>query len=355
MPSTPSLVKTWQFDVNQRISQSAVSTTVHQSDILMAIKDSLIGFASNPWTVQYSSNAGNNGAASAASGAAGVAGDGVDRWATSAAQGANTTCDINYQAAGSRHSWIVLRQTGLATNYEICIDCGHALAGQPGTVTVAISYSAGFTGGTATDRPTATDETVVINGGAIFNSATNVDHILHAWQSTDGACTRLMLWNGGSTNSALWIMDKVQDPPSGWTYPHMTLMLGNTAATYANLRNSSNCRSYGLGATPRFTYPMTGEWSGVFGSPNPGLLAEQSLISTQPNSFDGSWSIFPIGLASSAAGNVGRLGSMYDLWWRPAGANYCDTFPNDSSARRLVALGDLIFPWKNDSTVPLIA
>src|SRR5260221_1297717 len=110
----PTFVKTWQFNINQAIASNGTAGVAGQrisdNQVLLALKNSLKGFAQNPWTVQYSSNAGNNGTAGAASGAAGTVGDGVDRW-TSAKQdsGAGNTNDLNRAAAGSRHSWFVLR------------------------------------------------------------------------------------------------------------------------------------------------------------------------------------------------------------------------------------------------------
>src|SRR5260221_8977750 len=124
MATLPTFAKTWQFNVNNRVLTSELSgatgQNVHGQMIVLAIKNSLKGFANSPWTVQFSSNCGNNGAGSAASGTAGTAGDLVDRWTIgNTASGANSTNDLNFAAAWSRHSWMVLRQTGILSNYEL--------------------------------------------------------------------------------------------------------------------------------------------------------------------------------------------------------------------------------------------
>src|SRR5574338_1505169 len=95
----PTLIKTWQIVRNVSIP-SLGSTLAHSRRIWKTIKDQMIGFGSNPWTVRGSSN----------SVAAGM--DSVDRWAA----------DANLVWGGGTHSWIVLRQNQIATNYEVCID-----------------------------------------------------------------------------------------------------------------------------------------------------------------------------------------------------------------------------------------
>ena len=359
MASLPTFAKTWQFNVNQRILQSPVSARVHEQMILLALKNSLKGFSTNPWIVQYSCNAGVNGAGGANSGAAGTAGDLVDRWTVAdTASGANSTNDINKNSGGSRHSWIVLRQTGIATNFELCIDANPT---NDGLCTFVVSPSAGFTGGTVTARPTATDEIVLLNAATWMSAAgsgyfTNTDHILHVWQSTDGQCTRWVLLHGGSLG--VWsfgIYDKPQNPVSGWTNPSISIQMGSGSTAsmiYSNLNGASNVKARGGGATPNFSMPFTGEFAGAHGN---NLLAALGAVTAPPNAFDQSFPLFPLGLASTASGNAGRLGNVFDLWWRPIGLNTGDTLPNDQANRKVVCFGDLVFPWKEDTTVPVLA
>ena len=343
----PANAKTWQFNVNQILVAQATNA-IQTQVLLKAIKDTLKGFAQNPWTVQYSSNAGNNGAGSAASGAAGTAGDLVDRWSVAdQASGAGSTNDVNFAAAGSRHAWMVLRQTGIATNFEICIDCNVNAVSQQ--VTLVVSPSAAFTGGSVTARPTATDETVMFSAATFYGTA-QARSILHAWQSTDGQCTRINLWSQGQTNSLFWILDKPQSPVTGWTNPSIFCMIGNGGSTFTNLGTGTPIKMRGAGGTPNFGGTFTEErWN------NGTQMRTQNGIGTCPNTFSNEWPVFPIGIAANATGNGGRLGNVYDLWWKPIGINNGDTMQTDLTARNYVALGDLILPWKGDSTVPLLA
>ena len=57
----PTLEKTWQFNVNQAIATTGVVNTDAQN-LLFRIKQTLIGFSSNPWTVVRSSNSVTTGA-----------------------------------------------------------------------------------------------------------------------------------------------------------------------------------------------------------------------------------------------------------------------------------------------------
>lgn len=341
----PAFAKTWQFDVNQIIPAQGTATIQTQM-LLQTIKIALKSFGSNPWTVQYSCNAGNNGAASAASGAAGVVGDGVDRWTVAdQASGAGSTNDVNYAVSGSRHSWIVLRQVGIAANFEICIDCN---SNSSTNVSLIISPSAGFTGGTVTARPTATDETVIFNN-ASFWSGTAQRQILHVFQSTDGQCTRVSMWSQGQSNLLFWMFDKAQSPVTGWTTPSYSIAI-NGGATFTNLGTGSPVKMRGAGGTPNFTGTFTEErWN------NGTRVATQNGIGTCPNTFSGEWPVIPMGVAANAVGNAGRLGNVYDMWWKPSGINDGDTMPDDLNARDLVALGDIILPWTGDDTVPLMA
>jgi len=316
----PTLAKTWQFDVNQTISAQGTALNTGKA-IILALKESLIGFAQNPWTVSGSSN----------STVAGM--DSVDRWAS-------ITDIVN---SASNHSWIVLRQTGIATNYEICIDFGTG----GNTITLAASASAGFTGGSVSARPTATDEAVLISNN-IYMSGVDTTHQLHVMQSTDGSCTRAIVWRGGTNLCTFFLFDKATNTVTGWTNPCLSLAqcsTGGIAMTYSSL-------SLGISSFGRYSGNFTALWTSesVGGS----IFPELTNIGTETNSIDNAWSFFPIGIASTTSSNRGRHGSIVDLWWRPISVSNGDTFPNSASNRQFVAFGPLIFPWTNSTDIPLI-
>lgn len=330
----PSLAKTWQFSVNQTVT-SGGSGNLTAAKLMRTIKNSMKGFASTPWTVSGSSNAGGSDAVP--TGSAGM--DGVDRW--------TVDTDIASNGSNSRHPWIVLRQTGIATNYEICFE--FQSTGSLGSIWIFVSPSAGFTGGTTKLRPTATDEITISSGGA-WHSGADATHQAHIWQSSDGECTRVLVWRAGTNLCTVWIFDKPSLPPAGWTNPSVSYFYSTTtgiAITYANLSTGSTGK--GKNGTTLLTPKFSGEGDTTT------LLCNVTSVGTIVNDFDSNWPIFSIGLYENvAASSRGKLGKVFDLWWKPSGATDGDTFPNDSNNRQFVCMGCLILPWTSDSTAPLL-
>lgn len=322
----PTLSKTWQYNVNQTVVAGGSIQLTCQA-LFLTIKNTLKGFGTLPWAVRGSSD----------SATAGM--DAVDRWVTSA--------NLVGGTSGVAHSWIVLRQTGIATNFELCIDLtSNAYTSQ----TIIISPSAGFTGGSTTNRPTATDEIVLINGGASWSNV-NANHVVHGMQSTDGQCTRLVVWRASTNLCTFLFFDKPANTVSGWTNPSVGGWLSSTtsiANVYSILGHATSSTLRGRG-TATMTVAFSGE--GSFSSGN--NLAQTTDVGTVQNDFDANWPIFPIGIYSTTALHRGRHGTISDLWWKPIGVgNAGDTFPNDGS-RQFVAFGDLIFPW--NGSVPVVA
>lgn len=321
----PTLVKTWQLSINQTVTAQG-STTATMQRVLRTIKDRLKGFGTAPWTVVGSSNS------------TVAALDSVDRWTTDA--------NLVGNAAGSVHAWIVLRQTGIATNYEICIDLINSTLIN---ATIAISPSAGFTGGTTTARPTATDETLPMNN-ANLSSGVDTTHQIHVWQSTDGQCTRVAVWRGSTNMCMFWMFDKPANPVTGWTNPSVGLAQGSTsglAVTATGLLSTASALLRGKGVSI-MSLAMTAE--GYASGP----LALLTDIGTIANDLDTSWPFFPIGLCSITLNNKGRHGSVFDMWLKPTSVLDGDTFPNDANARQFIAMGPLILPWTGDATAPLL-
>jgi hypothetical protein len=295
----PTLVKTWQFNANNAIAALGSAANDNRR-MWRSIKDALIGFPTNPWTVRYSCGGG----------VAGSAGDGVDRW----------TVDTNIVAGneGASHSWIVLRQTGIATNYEICISINTANA-NVAVLSIYVSPSAGFTGGSTTATPTATDQvTLFTNGG--YGLSSDLAARWSAMQSTDGQCTRVWTANSGNIGF-VWAFEKPANPTTGWSNP--SVAFATTAAP-------------GLLSTGVFKH---GSLSGTMA-----MGVESIAVTTIANEISGEWPMVPIGLNSSTVGARGRQGSLQDMWWGSANVASGDTYPNDAS-NQFVQIGNLILPW----------
>lgn len=328
--------KTWQFDVNQ-IMPDLGSQLTSGRRLMRTIKNSLVGFGSNPWTVRYSSN----------SAVAGTAGDGVDRW----------TADTDLVWAAGNHSWIVLRQTGIATNFELCIDLNF---GTIYNASLIASPSAGFTGGTISARPTATDEFSVsvqngwgLNGGATANAGA-----LHVMQSTDGQVT-YVIFACDNKAQGFWMLARPKNPATGWTNPSICTIDMVTPSSGVSVEsmtiprffspNSPLLRARGNSAVIQIFCTSEGFTNG---SNSGSLLADSTYGLNAPNDFSGEYPMFPVGFASRTTGNRGRHGQIFDMWLGLDITNIGDTYPNDAS-RQFVHFGEFIFPW--NGSVPLTA
>lgn len=330
--SLPTLAKTWQFSLRNAVTaQGTVLATGRR--LMRSIKNALKGFGTNPWVVQYSCD----------SSTAGSAGDLVDRWTTDA--------NLTWANPGSAHSWIVLRQTGIATNFEICIALNSA-SSIPSSISLVVSPSAGFTGGTTTARPTATDEVVVISQtGWGASAATDSNYVFDVMQSTDGQCTRMMIHEGGISAVGIWMFEKPKNPTPGWTNPSVFLAFGSFGTgqiQYNNLSNSNTTTTClrARVAGVNYSLQMTGEG---MNSGQTGLWG-QTTAGQQPNDIDSSFTMMPIGITGTAVGVRGRHGTLFDVWWGSGGVNAADTYPNDATRQFAqfgsgTTTGSIIFPW----------
>lgn len=314
----PTISKTWQFSINNRYATSATVTR----DALLGIKNLLLGFASNPWTVYSSCN----------SVSAGTDGDLVDRWSTSANL-------VYVSTAGSAHSWIVLKQAGILSNFQICIDLVTTGGGATdyGKANIYVSPSAGFAGGTTTNRPTATDEAEITPIAQWGFSITAVPWIIHAVQSTDGQCTRIYGFQNGF-NSSLWILDKIQNARAAITEPFIATVLGTGTAT-VDAATVGNFWSSSANAKVRFSTTYGQAFLTCEG------VASVPICSTQGTSddLDHSYPITPMGVLSTTAGARGWYGNLADT-------SYCGTNTTtpgetfDRSTNTHVQLARFVFP-----------
>jgi hypothetical protein len=321
----PALNKSWQFRANRALPALGTAIADNRA-LLLEFRDGMKGLGSgwvdgtgagttptNCFVTRYSCN----------SVTAGTAGDGVDRWTTSA--------DLVWAAAGSAHSWYVFRQVAIATNFEALVSCEGA-AGSGQLLTVVVSPSAGFTGGSTTARPTATDEIVLLAGLSWTNISSDISCRLHVQSSTDGQCTRLWVYQAGAV-VAFWSFEKPQNPVASWTNPSASAVLGNVSSTLANLNDVASYR--GRGASSMAMY-LTTEYAGS---------ARVASSMPGPNALSAAWPFLGSGLYSLTAANEGRHGNLFDLWWGLVAANEGDTYPDSGTTKQFAQVGDLIVPW----------
>lgn len=328
--SLPTVQKTYQFNINQATSGTNFggATAFHQEyeDTLLAIKNSMKGFALSPWTVVGSSD----------STTAGM--DAVDRW--------TDHTKLVWNNAGVR-SWIVLKQTGIVSagsGFQICIHCNPLSGGGFADTNISIiaSASAGFTGGSTSARPTATDEYQFFSGAWLFESNApqtgSGPYRIHVMQSTDGSVTRALVYRAGALNS-FWSFEapSASNLTSGWTNPYVAFVGGlggiGNPGLYAALYNTARAgiRVNGFNAAAYWTCE----------SFNGGILGAKLNFAQD---IDSSFIMAPIGIATTQSGARGRWGILNDIWWGTNALPEATNFPSDAS-RQFVQFGNLIIPW----------
>jgi hypothetical protein len=322
----PVLSKTYAFDVNNIVVASGVPLTDRRT-AMKDIKDALKTLGSNPWVVDHSCN----------SVTAGAAGDGNDRW--------SAITDLVWNNAGSAHSWIVLKQTGISANFQICIDLNSSVTSHP--ISITVSPSSGFSGGTTTNRPTAADEISISSArNWAVSAAGSIQFVWHLIVSSDGQVTRLVLCSSNAAHNII-VFEKAANPVTGWANPWF--------AYHANANSGVEClnASSATDLNPGFIIGY-GASSMLMGytveSGFDGVLSNQL---TTANDLSGEWPLFPLGLACTVTvGSRGRHGSVFDLWLGSTTPPTGDCYPGDSS-RQFAHFGDLVFPW--NGTNPVIA
>lgn len=338
MPA-PALDKTYDFDVQNTHTATASALLDHQT-VLLALKDSLKATGTVPWVVKGSHDG------------AGVLGnnDDVDRWAA--------TSDVVFASSGNR-SWIVVQQSAINTNTQVCFFCNSTQSDGRG-LEVVFSPVAGFfaanggTDGTATARPTATDEVVLLdssygNGVWLDDQTTAQDYYWHVMTSTDGEVTFWAVCRNNQLSNFFMCM-KPKNPHADWSDPAVACFRGadggggsTNPSGYATLNDNEAVKTNisGVGAVDiRCTTEMAVS----------SMLGQQT---TQTN-INGEWPLAAIGMRGVTTGARGHLGILYDMRFtstaRPDGSTYPgagDAVPESTWA----GFGNVALPWNTDTPV----
>lgn len=325
----PTLTKTWQF--YELLIGDTGTALGNNRAILLAIKNALISTSSwknntnasttptGMWTVRGSSN----------SSASANVGDGVDRW--------TTATDLVWANAGNAHSWIVLRNTAIASNTEILISC-EGLNASGAVLTIYMSPAAGFTGGTTTARPTATDEVAALAGAAWGGSGTTTGDVrIHLMKSSDSECWRVFAYKSGVCLTA-WFVEKARTLHASWTNPATIGTFGSNTAevlTVANLNTASPFQARGVSSmTLSLVLPSAA-----------GSIVPTSA--TSANDLSGQWEDFACQLRSATASNRGTHGYLTDVWAVSSSITSGSNAPSSTTPLyQFFTSGILLFPYK---------
>lgn len=323
--------KTWQLDVDNLIAFPSV-IQMHQ-DLIFAIKNALVSFATLPWTVISSSDSITAGAS--------------DKWLTSA--------NMIWANAPTAHAWIVLQQG--AGGGQLCIDLDN-LSGILGIRLKAIwSPGGNFTGGTVNARPTATDEIDCMrdaqNYWAANQAIVSTQNILHVWHSTDGLVTRIGICRSGAMHTT-WRFEAIKDPRTAHTNNPTVVgvVVATNGAADVSLAQMRNPGMYtekdGTGLRVDVNFLCTSD--GVSGGPLPlgsvGSVVEEWDSETYP---------LEEHLSSSTVGARGPKGGTYDSWLGQTQVmDTGDTMPVSATNREWAMFGPFIWPWTNGATAPVV-
>ena len=325
MADYPTLVKSYQPAINPPIIASGTPLTDARA-LLWAFVHSLLTFGSVPWTCLGSSDGTT------------AAIDGVNRWVAPS--------NLVWAASGTAHSWIILKQTGVGANFQVLISCSN---NSFYFLNVTMSPSAGYTGGSTTLDPTATDSVPILtNQSWGCDSGTSATYKLQVMQSTDGAVTRgLICRYGGNTVGGVVCgfvsFELPENPVTGWNFPCHGMWLGSTGAnnvlTIGNLYQTYSGNGRGVSN-------MTMIWTVEATNGTP---ITESLLA--PNDLNQKWQLPSVGIWSQTAANRGRHAQLFDIWWSamntstglgywPNGAPYDGAGPYS-----FAQFGPLVLPW----------
>lgn len=351
--SAPILTRPWQFCVNQlyrgRYSAGFSLLSMCQ-ETLWGIKEILKG-GGGPWTsltgapvvptgnwsVSFSSDSTVLGT--------GTPGDGVDYWT-------DPTKLIWNGGGGAGRSWIVLRQPGIAPNYELCIHLNVTGNAMQATFVVSPNARFGFGGapaGSNTARPQANDELVIANiadwgpSGGI-----GVSTRAHVLKSGDGASTRVIFARNGYT-CGLWAFEQPGRYSSGWQNPSVSLMYATSTEQMSStlLTSASLCTTAGAGSGRFFgrslDYPNGVGFQAYL--LNPASTPFAPTGQTGPNDMDDETPFWPLDLwSTNAFGARGRAGTLADMWISLGNFQDGTQAPFDDT-RQFLQLSSYVIPW----------
>lgn len=331
-PRLPSLVRTWQLDVNN-IAAINVSATDNNRRTMFAIKNTLVNFSSNPWIVHSSSDSSTAGAS--------------DLWIDKD--------DIVWSTGN--HSWIVL--TKPTTGSQILISCDQA-----STVDLLMSWSPGglYTGGTISVDPTATDQVTIQSSGNWNGGLTTYNSWVHVWHDSDGSRTRVLATSDSANPSLFWILDEITPIPDNWaTNPEVVCIFEGTNATsfssgslsvFPITQNAAkswdDAVSFDIGI---FTLGHDSSAGGFGGSNN--IVSNQVGERGNTLNTDTPFPVAPLGVFSETTGASGVHGILDDLYVGHEDRIIGTTYPDSTTNKLWAQAGDIILPWTEDSTTPL--
>lgn len=303
--------RTWTITRDRTVAQQGTSGDTNKRMTRVLVED-LITFGGMTTDFSCDSNV------------AGTKGDGVNRW--------DSDSDIVGNTPGNAHSWYVGILHGGANGY-VCIDKDSSSdggGGAPGSV--YWSPAAGFTGGTTTARPTATDEQEITTSTQMWNTG-NGSYTYHLWrcdtsgqESTRVACIHSTNANGPDN---IITFERASSTPTAWSPPNIATFRSGGAGSVAD----------------RGAWTASGWKARVSGTNRSPILVGDTPPTT--TDVDGDVLLVPVGLNDAT---VGRLGFVADWHMVQDGATNLSTFSDTGGLRGWIVLDEIVWPWDRSST-----
>jgi hypothetical protein len=232
-------------------------------------------------------------------------------------------------------SWIVFNRPN---GEQVCFDLYGWSADYTWMGSMTVSPGGLFTGGTASARPTATDEIILVANGE--NLLTTGDAAPRNWyiaQSSDGHNTRIVHMQNNGTTTAFFF-ERLQSPISTFVDKSLAGGLGiGSALTYSNWVHTGRLKGRLVGSTAvtaSFLCPGT----------RSGGLGEHVNV----RDLDGELVMLRMKAYSNTSGYKGILGTVPDLYMGSSLQKNGDTFPDGlGNPGKWLCLDHMIFPWNN--------
>ena len=274
-------------------------------------------------------------------------------------------------------SWIVLKNTAISSvgnGFQICLECVGSAINFAYSLSIYVSGSGGFTGGSTTARPTASDEIKVKGYSAddVWTSANAgfIGGTYHTggavFKTSDGQHTRIYSTSRHGQTNIFFAFERYESAYSTEFIPNPWFVVKGVAPTYLYLAQGHT--DY-LGYSTYLNRAVAGEadWSHNYvRQAKFSLLGRTGTALINWNQFHlpdvfGKWSCSKIGLVTPYEWgqravfpyDAQRVGTITDLWFLPT--SYLDPkfatgdyYPS-SSSRQFVVMGDLLQP--SDGTI----
>jgi len=339
----PTIQKTWEFALNgvALANTTLGATNAHQDrremllDIVQALTNAgpHTGTFTVPWTVVQSSNGST----------AGTPGPG---WSS-----ISNLVWRDEDSPGTPYSWILLQQTGISATFQLLIGLeSDTVADDGAQIFAAVGQVAFGAGGTTTTAPALPSDGRVLRdddgtsqgywGSGTDGSAVNPAYRWDVAMSSDGKCTRVFIFVD-TINTGFWLFDVPDNPASGWTNPYVATIFGesnftNNVCRYGNFLDAANMKGRYSGTDTTMFLSSEGFADSAVG---------EQMRSNQLNN---TWPVSEIGVYSETSTFMGRMGTLFDLWWGEDAIVSGRYYPQ-TGTKLYANVARMIVPWDGSS------